>query len=449
MRFLFTRLLNRSNLLKAHLYLALSVGLFFSLIGLSGSLSIYRADIDLLLNPELIITNPHGNYQTLDKIYAAVKAAHPHKTGSWTLEMPQSPNGMITAWFEKPSETFFQLYAPLMVSVNPYTAEVVSSRFWGNTFTTWLLNIHTQLNMGNFGWGLVGMLGIALLSSCLTGLYLWWPSFNTIKEILKFRPHNGIMLLAFDIHRWLGLLSSITLIVLACTGFLLSYPSILETFSGSSGMEHGQTGRTIISTAIPNNHPTGLSAATFVAQGPFPKAQLRRVTTPAGDTGVYKINLRQNSEVNHRHPYTTVWVDQWSGQIKEVRNPTLFSRGEIFASWIWPLHTGEALGASGRLIWFLSGISVFLLYVTGILRWLCKTGKLRDRKIQYANLTRLNTKIKTQSVNFINRLYTYSINLIEKITPYLSQIVVDILKTLKNIIINHTLHVIKGMQGKK
>ena len=79
MRFLFTRLLNRSNLLKAHLYLALSFGLFFSLIGLSGSLSIYRTDIDLLLNPELIITNPHGNYQTLDKIYAAVKAAHPHQ----------------------------------------------------------------------------------------------------------------------------------------------------------------------------------------------------------------------------------------------------------------------------------------------------------------------------------------------------------------------------------
>jgi len=122
-------------------------------------------------------------------------------------------------------------------------------------------------------------------------------------------------------------------------------------------MEHGETGRNITSTAVPNNHPTGLSAASFVAQGPFPRAELRRVTTPAGDTGIYRINLRQSSEINQRHPFTTVWVDRWSGQIKEVRNPAKFSKGEVFATWMWPLHTGEALGTKGRFVWFLAGLT--------------------------------------------------------------------------------------------
>ena len=119
------RPLTRSNWLKVHLYLALSAGFFFALIGLTGSISLYREEIDGLLNPQLIIENPQGKHQSLDKIMASVHAAHPTRYGSWTLEMPSSPLGMITAWYEKPTETFFELYAPLMVSVNPYTSDVV------------------------------------------------------------------------------------------------------------------------------------------------------------------------------------------------------------------------------------------------------------------------------------------------------------------------------------
>ena len=419
MRLQIKYLLTRTAWLKAHLYLALSAGFFLAVIGLSGSVSIYKADIDSLLNPELIIRNPQGQYQTLDKIFASIKLAHPTKTGSWTLEMPSSANGMITAWFEKPSETFFEFYAPLMVSVNPYTAEVITSRFWGNTFTTWLLNIHTQLNLDSYGWYFVGMLGIFLNISCLTGLYLWWPGFKQIKDALRFRPHKGMMLLVFDLHRWLGLFSVFTLLILANTGFLLSYPGILDSFTGSSGMEHGQTGRTISSTAIPNNHPTGLSAATFVAQGPFPKAELRRVTTPTADTGVYRINLKQKNEVNRRHPYTTVWVDRWSGQIKEIRNPNQFTKGETFASWIWPLHTGEALGATGRLLWFFSGISLFILYISGLVTWLFKNGIIKDRPIDYEKIKELVYQIKKEGINSAVSLYIIIEKYIKKTTPYI------------------------------
>ena len=189
-------------------------------------------------------------------------------------------------------------------------------------------------------------------------------------------------------------------------------------------MEHGQTGRTITSTAIPNNHPTGLSAATFVAQGPFPQAELRRITTPIGDTGVDRINLRQKSEVNHRHPYTTVWVDRWSGQIKEVRNPSQFSQGEVFASWIWPLHTGEAVGVGGRLLWFFSGISLFVLYVSGMLRYLCKRGIVRDRPVNYKNIKQLGYQIRASGLNAGAIVYVYAVRLFKRLVPQVRQLYV-------------------------
>lgn len=379
-------MLARATWLKVHLYLALGAGFFFALMGLTGSISVYREELDELLNPKLVIDEPQGNYQTLDRIMASVRATHPDRYGSWTLEMPGSPNGMITAWYDKPKETFFELHAPLMVSVNPYTAEVVASRFWGQTVTTWLLDLHTQLNLGRQGWNGVGVLGVLLMVSIGTGLYLWWPGIKELWSGFKIRHHAGMMQWVFDLHRVIGFFSALPLLLLSLTGIFLSYPAVMEAVIGSSGMQHGETGRTIASTAIPNNHPTGLSAAAFVAQGPFPKAKLRRVTTPAGETGIYRINLRQSFEINQRHPYTTVWVDRWSGQIKEVRNPGGFSRSETLATWLWPLHTGEALGASGRLTWFVAGQSLFFLYVSGLMRWLYRKGKIKDREVNFAAL---------------------------------------------------------------
>ena len=128
---------------------------------------------------------------------------------------------MITAWYDKPTETFFELYAPLMVSVNPYTGEVVSSRFWGETATTWLLDLHTQLGLDRIGWNAVGILGLLLIISCSTGLYLWWPGIRELGQAFKVRHRAGMMQLTFDLHRLLGLFSAVSLLVLAFTGFLL------------------------------------------------------------------------------------------------------------------------------------------------------------------------------------------------------------------------------------
>jgi len=392
--------LQRATWLKIHLYLALIVGFFFALIGLTGSVSVYREAIDEFLNPQLVIENPQGKRLSLDKIMLAVQAAHPDQHGAWTLEMPSTPHSMMTAWYDKPSETFFELYAPLMVSVNPYTAEVVSSRYWGQTFTTWVLDLHTQLRLDRFGWILIGVFGVLLLVSVSTGVYLWWSDARQFWQALTVRHNAGLMRLLFDLHRLMGLFIAPMLLVLAFTGVQLSYPQILETLFGASGMEHGETGRVIISTAQPNNHPTGLESAEFIARSAFPRAELRRVTTPAGDTGIYRINLRQPSEINHRHPFTTVWVDRWSGQIKEVRNPAKFATGEKILEWLWPLHTGEALGATGRFVWFFTGLALCFLYVSGVVHWLYRHGKIQDRTVNFAALRPLAYRAQQQAYQF-------------------------------------------------
>jgi hypothetical protein len=89
-------------------------------------------------------------------------------------------------------------------------------------------------------------------------------------------------------------------------------------------------------------------------------------------------------------------VDRWSGQVKEVRDPSGFTTGEAFASWIWPMHTGEAFGSTGRFLWFLSGIGLFVLYVSGLLRWLHRQGNVQDREINFTALRPLFYRLQTK-----------------------------------------------------
>ncbi len=390
-----TALLNSRQLwLKIHLILALSVGLLFAILGFTGSIIVYNAELDELLNPDLVISQPSSQTRSFDELITALKRAHPTRHGEWTLEMPRSAHSMVTAWFEKPSESYFKRYAPLMVSVNPYTAEVVRSRFWGRTFVTWCTDLHSQLQLGSVGWELVGYLGIALVLSILSGLYLWWPrtALNTKQSFSLSLPRSRQHWLIF-LHRHLGLLSSVPLLLIACTGSLLSYPEIMTQLTGASGMAHGETGAAITSTAEPNIHVTSLTAAEFMARAVFPNATLRRITTPVGATGVYRINYRHPQEINQRHPYATVWVDRWSGQIKAVRNPKQFSWGESLSSWLWPLHTGEAFGAPGKLLMFITGQSLFWLYLTGLFRWLYRTGKLADSRFNFSYKKHLQASV--------------------------------------------------------
>ena len=387
---------------KAHVTLALTLGFLFALLGLTGSLSIYREELDAAFNPRMTVDSPQGQYLPLDKIMAAVQAAHPSRHGEWVLEMPRSPKGMVTAWYERPHETFGEYYAPLMVSVNPYTAEIVASRFWGQTFTTWVEDLHTQLQMGLSGVRIVGILGLGLMVSAISGLYLWraelkspLPAFEKgglggisrkLRQAFTLHHNQGLHRFAHDLHGLLGLVSALILLLLAFTGFHLAYPKILETMTGASGMGHGEEGLAIRSTAAHNNRPVSLAEAVVIARGLFPHAEVRRVATPAGEDGTYRVNLRRPGEVNIRHPVTLVWIDRWSGQIRDVRNPGKFNSVQSFISSLWPLHTGEYLGPLGRLSWFFAGLTPLLLYITGLVQWLIKRGVMEDRKLDWSGL---------------------------------------------------------------
>lgn len=416
----FSALFGRALWIRCHVYLALCLGLVFALIGLTGSLSIYRDALDELLNPSLVIKPTQPNLLALDNILALVRQSEPNRHGVWILELPRKPSEPLTAWFEKPSESVDKTYAPLMLAINPYTGEILAKRFWGETFSTWLLDLHSRLQWENDGRALMAMLAILLSLSVISGLYLWWPTIAGLKNAFRIHYRGSLMRFLLEMHRLIGVISAGLLLLLAFTGFHLAYPELLEKLTASQGMGHGDQGPTIRSTAVPNNHPVSIAEAILVARGLFPHSEVRRISTPLGDLGTYRINLRQKDELNQHHPFTTVWVDRWSGQIRGVNNPRQFSAGQTFTTWQWPLHTGEAFGNTGRFVWFIAGLMPMMLWVSGMAHWLQRKNLLKDQSIDLPrDMSNLIVYCRRIVIRQARRIWERSVPLMEKTMRWL------------------------------
>lgn len=374
----------RNIVSKCHRLPALVLGPVFALLGLTGSIAVYHQAFDLWLNPGLQVAAAGRPMLSPDRLLAAVRAAEPERYGVWTLELPQDPQQPLVAWFDRPRETLDEFYAPLMVAVDPYSGQVLASRLWGRTLATWLLDLHSQLLLGADGPPLLAAAGVLLLLTAASGIYLWWPGWRGLPAVLWPRPGRSLQRNLLALHLLLGAIGAGPLLVLAFTGSHLAQPRVLESLADASGMGHDiAEGDNVHSSAQPNDRPVSLTEAVLIARGLFPSAEVRRITTPRGGTGTYRINLRQSHELNQRHPLTTVWIDRWSGQIRDVRNPLQLHAGQAFVGWLWPLHTGEAFGAGARAWWCLAGLLPLLLYLGGLGSWLLRRGIVADRQLDW------------------------------------------------------------------
>ncbi|WP_156303072.1 PepSY-associated TM helix domain-containing protein, partial [Methylogaea oryzae] len=284
---------------------------------------------------------------------AAVRAAHPQRAGGWMLFMPRGESSTLRAVYAKPEESAGKAFAPLTVDVDPYIARVLSSRFWGDTLMTNLYELHASLWFGKYGgpdaarlgFKTVGALGLLLLLSLASGLYLWWPRGGGWRSALTVKRSAGGARFNFDLHRAMGAYAAVALSVLAFTGFSFAYRDwvkpVVAWFSPVAA-EPFQNPPTLKSTPVAGAAPISPDEAVAVADRVFPGAELRWVALPDGPEGYYAVEKRQPGEANVRRPRSKVWLDQYSGAVLKVADPNEFSAGETFLNLMWPLHNGEA-----------------------------------------------------------------------------------------------------------
>jgi len=377
----------RSFWLNLHLSLALTVGLVFVILGLTGSANVFFFELEEWGLPQVSAAN-QAQPLSLDSLFQRVESAYPQKSKSWSLSLPGEGSAYLWAEYPKPEETADKLYAPLRVLINPYTGEIVSASYWGDTLWTFIYEIHADFltgfispEIGQIGFDVICFSGLLLVISLLSGLYLWWPTTGHFKAAITLKKNASPQRFYMDIHRMTGFYSVIVLLILAFSGFSFAYNDYIKPLVRCfSAVKEGHLKDPELKSVLLDNHqPISIAQAVAIANAVFPDSILREIKTPNGKEGVYTVGMLQPGDANHKFPRSKVWIDQYSSQVLAIQNPNQFSAGETFLNVLWPLHSGEAFGLAGRVIWCAMGLAPLVLYVSGLIRWLQKRKAKRDK----------------------------------------------------------------------
>ena len=142
----------RRTWLSIHLTLGLSIGALLVLLGLTGSILVFYLEIDQIINPQIEPTTVPYEMPAQQDILDALQQAHPRRTDPWRIEQPMHDDWPIMARYYTPVESVGKNFAPLMLTVDPVTLEVTSSRLWGDYAMTWIYDLHYSLLLEKRHW---------------------------------------------------------------------------------------------------------------------------------------------------------------------------------------------------------------------------------------------------------------------------------------------------------
>lgn len=373
--------------LNLHLCIGLAVGAVFALLGLTGSLLVFYPEIDRAFNPELRPSVPAAQGVSVQAVADQLRTLYPEREGGWRIELPPDPDTPITARYARPAEREGRSFSPLMVTLDPVTLQRTSDRIWGDYVVTWIYDLHYTLLFDATGKVVVGVVGLVMLISLLSGLWLWWPSASRWRAALRPVLREGSVRRNYDLHALGGAYGAVVLILLALTGAGLALPdqtrNLLDGTLGVKRMPevsaYSEIDEAMASTPIDLDH------AVAIARDHFPQAELRWVDVPGMGEGPVTVRLHQPGEPGRRFPKTRVWLDPYSGEVLAIRDPEQNAAGNAVLDWLHPLHSGEALGLTGRWLVFVSGFVPLLLFVTGFIRWRQKRKANAKQRARLAN----------------------------------------------------------------
>jgi uncharacterized iron-regulated membrane protein len=344
-----------AKLQALHRYFAFAGLAVFVVLGLTGSLLVFRTELEQVLHPERELDAvPHEGprYQRLlEAAREAVPAAQ-----AWRINPPANPAKAVQVLAEGPDETLLFLH--------PSTGSILSQGKVHEYPVDWMLELHIELLAGPAGQFVIFAAGIALLVLVVSGVVLWWPS--TLKAALRYRLSRSGLIFAFDLHRLAGILAGPVLAAIAFTGILLVYPERsmqavkwLSGKSAASSSESTSPGR--ISPAL------DLDRVVAAANKALPQGRVTRVVVPANGAPVI---VRKKTEVEH-HPngLHLIAVDPATATVLSAIPAHEAPLSIRMWEWIYPLHIGTLFGNTNKALVVIAGILPTLMAVTGTLVW--------------------------------------------------------------------------------
>jgi uncharacterized iron-regulated membrane protein len=351
-----------------HLWLGLTLGGLFALLGVSGSLLVFYPELDALLHPEISVVGAVP--PDWDRAVQTLRTAYPDKLGAWRLDA-NGAGGAIPARYYHPPERAGHDFRPMMVWLSGDGSRVLRRDYWGEYAATMLYDFHYRLLLGGRGGRVLGWAGFGLLALLASGIWAWWPR-GSLAKALRFKRGAAPQRRLRDWHKLAGLLGLPVLLILTGSGVMLELPRESDAALVRTGLLIRPMPRITPAPACAAACGTA-SGAIRAALAALPEARLAWIQTPPQGSRIYQLRLQVPGDPGRRFPHSYVWVDGASSRVIARYDVRRSGNGGIVNAWLHPLHDGSAFGLLGRLVVAFAGLIPALLLWTGWRRWSRRT----------------------------------------------------------------------------
>jgi uncharacterized iron-regulated membrane protein len=247
------------------------------------------------------------------------------------------------------------------------------------------------------GMDLVAWLGLGWIVVLLTGFYLWyWPGVRRWATAFVVRRDRGPFALNMSLHKVIGFVVWVPLLVVAFTGVAFAFPNMKSWYENATPAQRDfylwtPSDEALVSEEADGREPIGADAALQVMQETFPDRTIQNMATPFDETATYTAWVSRGFD-----PWTAeggagntwVSVDQYSGAVLYDGSP---EEGNVYdqawQDWSFPLHTGDFLATPSRVLWSILAMTPLVLGGTGLIMNRIRAAK-RARRVSSLSATK-------------------------------------------------------------
>lgn len=348
-------------LFSIHSWFGLITGIFLLLLGLSGSILVFKDELDETIYHKVLTVKPQGKKISLDSLYKIITNKYSNLDGiAWLNPLAAKDQSYHFRLYL--NDARLESYDLGAININQYTGEMLRSGRSDDLevgWIEWIYQFHFSLHLGVPGAALTAIFGLTMLISIITGFVVYR---KFIRKVLTFKVKiktKNWRMLSSDLHRVVGVWSLFLNVIVFFTGFWMN---LFAFDSGSWEKEKIPT---------PNNTLVKASLDKMYAESlqKMPDLVPNYVYLPTQANKKFSVrgNLKGQNPM-----FAGGNVVQFDAQTGEFLNMGRFENlvfWEKVETLFFPLHVGNYGGIPVKILYIILGLTPGLLAITGFMLW--------------------------------------------------------------------------------
>jgi uncharacterized iron-regulated membrane protein len=368
-----------------HLWLGLLSSLIIFVVCLTGTIYVFRNQILDLYNSDKVYVKVEEGRMPLDSLRQQFTDNNLEIN---TLVIPANPKKSLVITYTDQTTKISKTHY-----FNPYTGAELGAADRGlDNFFAVVLDIHKNILLSNTGKQIVGVATLIFCFMLLSGFVLWLPKkWKNLKDGLRIKWKAKFYRVNYDLHNVLGFYAMLMLFFIAITGLYVTYPWMKSTIIVSLGGEPVLTAG-----AGEKANEAASNAFADLLQKMVNKQEDIQTTQDVQAISLDSITMLTNHHLNYKattliqlpddqNPWYSIQkinAQNWLGaqlpdhitfdKKGELKTLELFADKPLHKQFVEiskPLHTGEIMGLSSAILYFIIALIGCMLPITGFIIW--------------------------------------------------------------------------------